>query len=222
MSAPVYRIAQEFLRIEAIGSRGARSGDPADPVDLEARVTLSSDITKIIEQAFISQKEDAKRLYRLQTGTWIFELNPSFYERKAYTLHFRYAMTPNNVNVVRKNFFWQPTPDLPRSTDNCIIYGLLSDAAGIPVSGQRLVVEQYDNYVTLNHRTAQNVVESDTFGLWSIELPRKAIARIVFGNLSKVFQVPEKDRVALAEVPNYQPAEKQKDKFGYPFPVGGK
>ncbi len=222
MSNPRYRISQEFLRIEAIGSRGARSGDPADPLDLEARVTLSDDITKIIEQAFLREQDD-KRLYKIQTGTWIFELNPGLYEaRKAYTVHFRYAMTPNNVNVVRKNLIWQPLNETPRSPENCIIYGLLSDVAGIPVSGQRLVVEQYDNFVTLNHRTAQNTVESDAFGLWSIELPRKAIARIVFGNLAKILQVPEKDRVALNEIADYQPAEKQKDRFGYPFPVGSK
>lgn len=219
MSNPVYRIAQEFLRIEAIGSRGARSGDPADPVDLEARVTLSSDIHKVVEDVFLSRVRDKDRLYKLQTGTWIFEIDPRQYDvGKSYTLHWRYAMTPNNVNVVRKNFIWQPVNEKPRLESNCIIYGLLSDVAGVPVSGQRLVVEQYKNFVTLNHRTGQNTVESDAFGLWNIELPRKSIVRIVFGNLSKVIQIPEKDRVALAEIADFQPAEGQKDKYGYPFP----
>jgi hypothetical protein len=219
MSEPVYRIAQEFLRIEAIGSRGARSGDPADPIDLEARVTLSNDIDKIVESRFMSKIQDKSRLYKHQVGLWIFELQPSLYERgKAYTIHWRYSMTPNNVNVVRKNFIWDPIVDTPRNPKNCIIYGLLCDMAGVPVSGERLVVERYKNFVTLNHRTAQNTVESNPFGLWSIELPQKEIVRVVFGNLSKVIQIPEKSRVALAEIADYQPEVKQKDKFGYPFP----
>ncbi len=75
--------------------------------------------------------------------------------------------------------------------------------------------------VTLNERESQSTVQSDVFGLWSIELPINAIARVVFGNISKTFAVPDKSIAGLNELPEYQPAAAQHDSFGYPFPREG-
>jgi len=220
MANPVYRIGQEFIKIEATGTRGAKHADPADPVWLNVRVTPSDDIEKVIESVIAGKDaESNKKLYKIQTGLWVFELTPGFYEvGKGYTCHFRFEMTPNNMNVVRKSFTWQPVPEQPHLPENCVIHGILQDVTGVPVSDQRLVIEQYKNFITLNHRTGQNTVTSDAFGNWMLELPRKALVRVVFGNITKVIEIPDKDRAALNEIPDFQPAASQRDKFGYPFP----
>lgn len=219
MPVPIYRIAKDFLRIEALGTQGSRSSDPADPIELNCRVTESGDTSKIIEEGFSTKTEDKERVLRLQTGRWAFQLNPGLYEsRKQYTLNFRYYMTPGNLSVDRANFTWDPVPLKPSLPENCVIFGTLVDLSGVPVVGERLVVERYRDMATLNEREAENVVTTNSFGLWAIELPRKALVRFVFGNLSKVVKVPDVDSAALSSVPEHQPAQGRVDKFGYPFP----
>lgn len=210
----IYRIVQEFLRIEAIGMRGSRHGDPADPVALQVRVTLSSDIATVMEEV-----EVGAQLYKLQTGLWAFQLVPSRYQAGvAYTVHFRYEMTPGNLNVTRKNFVWAPVPAAPRLSGNCVVTGALFDVGGAPVPEQRLVVEQYQSIVTLNERTAMNTIVSDAFGNWFFEIPHGALVRFVFGNVTKIIKVPELAQAALSSIPEFQPTGVQTDKFGYPFP----
>lgn len=218
----VYRIAQKFVRIEALGTRGARDGDPQDPTRLNCRTTFSDDTSKVVEDAYSNRPEDTSRIVRIQTGLWAFQLNPACYQPGSkYTLHFRYEMTPGNGNVVRKDFTWLPVEETPSLPANCIVYGTLVDVTGTPVSDARLIVERYSNLATLNHREAENAIATDAFGVWSIELPRKALARFVLGNLSKVVQVPDAPRSALSDIPEFNASSSAiVDKFGYPYPVG--
>jgi len=220
MSQVVYRVAQKFLKIEAVGTLGAAHGDPADPLRIDVRVTPWNDLTKIIEEAWSDRQADKKRIWKIQTGLWIFQLDPRFYETgKKYVIHFRYEMTPTNLNVVRQDFVWQPVVEFPRESSNCVIRGILTDITGAPVSGQRLVVETYKDYVTLNNRTGQNTVTTDAFGNWAIELPKDSLARFVFGNISQTVKIPtDVANAQLSSLPAYQLGDIAKDMFGYPFP----
>jgi hypothetical protein len=215
MSNLVYRIPQEFIRIEALNTRGANQQDAADPIWLNVRTTFRDDVNTEVESVLAGQSD---QVWKVQTGLWLFQLTPGKYEAgKAYTAHFRFEMTPGNLNVARKNFVWQPIPDQPHDPDKCIIFGTLMDVAGVPVAEQKLIIEQYSNFITLNHRLAQNTIYSDSFGLWQLELPKNAIVRVVFGDLARVIKVPDQARVALGEIPDYQPESEQRDKYGYPL-----
>lgn len=218
---PLYTIVQEFLKIEAVGTWGASNGTPFNPIRINAYVTASDNLGVNVESRDTINNNDAPFLYRVANGRWALKLCPELYQQgKSYTVGFRYWATPENVNVLRQTFIWSPVPSLPRNSDNCIVYGHLKDLAGLPVCDQILIVEKYKNLVTLNERETQSTVKTDAFGLWYIELPTSAVFRIVFGNLSKVIQVPFKTMSALSEIADYQPAPSLRDKFGYPFPTG--
>lgn len=216
-----YVIVQRFLKIEAIGTWGANNGTPTDPIRIAPYVTPSSDLTTRIEQRDTQCTADKDLIYRVGVGYWAMKLNPALYTPGlSYTVNFKFWATPSNVNVIRQNFIWDPLPELPRNDRHCIVYGTLNDVSGLPVSDENLVVEKYKNIVTLNEREAQYSVRTNSFGIWSIELPIGALVRLVFGNITKAIQVPDLSRAALGEIPDYQPAVHQRDKFGYPFPVG--
>lgn len=219
---PSYLIVQEFLRIEAIGTVGKGNGTPADPIRINAYVCPSDELDTNVESRDTDKPEDSNDLFKVSLGNWALRLNPGRYlPKKAYTATFRYWSTPNNVNVVRQNFVWDPIPDSPRVPGNCIVFGVLKDVSGLPVSGERLVVERYKNIVTLNNREMQSTVQTNSFGFWSIELPIGSIVRFVFGNISKAITVPDRMTVALNDVPDHQPESALHDAFGYPFPREG-
>ena len=219
MSEPVYCIPQEFIRIAALDTRGTTQSDPSDPNWLNVRTTLFNN-TDAIEDIVYSPS--CKQIRKVQTGLWLFYPNCGMYTTgQQYVCNWRFAMTPGNLNVARKNFTWNPIPEWPRNPEHCIVYGMLSDAAGVPVAGQAIVIEKYNNYVTLNNKTGENRVISDTFGYWQLEMPQNSIVRIVFGDLIKVISVPEINRAALSDIKEYQPRKEQVDTFGYPYPRGG-
>lgn len=219
MSAPTYRLVQQFLRLEALGMRGARHGDPADPLKLQVVVSDADDLDVIVEQVIHGPSTEDK-IWRLTTGRWAFQLDPGLYQSgKAYSARWRFEMTPGNVNVARQNFTWRPVPALPHDEGSCVIFGTMTDIAKMPVADARLVVEQYDDVITRSKRVGTVDVTTDAFGLWHLELPRKSLVRFVFGNLSKVIQVPELARAALHQLPDYQPMDILRvDRFGYPIP----
>jgi hypothetical protein len=146
-------------------------------------------------------------------------LNAALYSAgKQYTVNFIYSMTPSNRKVDRYNFTWAPTPALPRALENCVLYGTVADVAGNPMPDIRVTVEQYRDFVSLNHRVGTMEIVSDVFGNWFVEVPRSTILRFVYGDLFKTIKVPDLNRVALNDVAAYQPADVAKDKFGYPLP----
>lgn len=220
MTTPVYRIVQEFVKVQAIGTSGARQGDPADPVALEVVLTRGGDLSHEVERVRAGHTTTAK-LRRLRTGSWLYEIPEAQLDIGiSYTARWRYEMTPGNVNVVHTSFVWQPIPAVPADATNVILYGLLTDAQGAPLPGQRLVFETYEDPATLTRRTGQLQIVSDAFGIWMLECPKNTVYRIIFNELTRVVQVKtDRARVALSELPPYQPpSELQLDKYGYPLP----
>jgi hypothetical protein len=216
----VYRIAHHFVRVEALGNVGqaGRINDPQDPITLEVRVTDADDLTKIIETVDISSNLKNKP-FRLSTGVWGFDLNPGLYSPgKKYVAHFRYTMTPNNLKVDRLPFTWDPVPEFARLPTHCVVYGMLGDIAGNPISNFEITVEQYKDALTLNHRLGAITTISDIFGNWFIEVERGTLLRFVYGELEKIVVVPQLGRAQLSQIPPWQPADVRKDRFGYPLP----
>jgi hypothetical protein len=218
-----YTLAQQFLRVEAIGNYGAAQRElrggardvPADPCALNLRLVRAADDT-VIDDITMGSTD---RLYRINTGTWAYRLpllllQPGY----KYIANFRFEMIPGALNVLRQEFTWQPVPQVPHESGNAIIYGLIEDTLGLPVANGELLVETYKDLATLNERTSQSTVRTDAFGLWWLEAPQGAKLRFVFGDISKVVEVPAQAQVALGEIAAYQPAGAQRDKFGYPFP----
>lgn len=220
MAAPLYRLVQRFLRVEAVGMRGAEHGDLADPLAIEVILTPADDLTtELAKESTTSPVR--QRLKRLRCGVWAYDLAPAGLQiGKAYSLRWRFQMTPENTNVVRSNFVWNPLPEVPSSPSDVVIYGTLADAAGAPVAGARLVLEEFRDYATLSHRLGAIDVISDAFGNWSVELPKGALRRFVFNELSKIIRVPrEVSRAALNELPAFQPKDIVRvDRYGYPVP----
>lgn len=220
MSVVSYRIAQDFLKIEAIGMRGARHGDPSDPTYLRVYVTAADDINDIYEDVTMGPAT-AHKLWRAKTGTWVFELDPGVYQAgRRYTAQFRIQMTPGNDNVVRSSFTWNPLPEMPHDDNNTVVFGLLADFIGVPVANERIVVEQYRDFVALTRRTGLAEISSDAFGYWWVEVPRKALCRFVLGEQARVVLTPDQDRVSLSALPEWQPdvVGARLDSFGYPLP----
>lgn len=224
MTAPRYRLAQRFVRLEALSSlpadpaaRGGPRNEPADPVAMQVRLTLAGDASQIIEE------QDAKacsRIYRITTGVWAYEpatelLKPN----ELYTANFRYQMIGGNLQVIRQNFQFFPVPERPVQPGYAVVFGTLAGLDGLPFSNERVIVESYKDVVSLNQRISTAEVRSDPFGLWWMELPIGTLVRFVLGELSKVITVPNVDRAALAGIESYQPAASTDvDSFGYPKP----
>lgn len=217
-------LVQEFLRIEAVGSqvgtvqinsRGGGRDQRADPVALNVVLTDDADPARELDNLTLSNH--LSRLYRVVTGVWAYEV-PSALLQPAhqYTVRFRYQMAAGALNVVRQSFQWDLQP--VARNGGCILHGVLTDVQGLPVANQKLVVEQYADMATLNHRTSTQTVHTDPFGLWWIELPKAALVRVVFGDVSKVIVVPNTDAVALKDVPPAQLEGIRTDPFGYPMP----
>lgn len=214
----VYRVTHRFVRLEALGTFGAngRYNDPADPIALEVRVTPSDDIDNTVELATMGTP---KKPFRLATGLWAYDLTEGYYQTgKKYTAHFRYSMSPGAVKVDRYDFVWNPVPAMPRESGNCVVHGVVAGIEGNPRPDIRITVEKYKNYVTLNHREGTFEVVTDVFGNWFAEVPRGTILRFVYNEMSKIITVPDLARVALSDAPLYQPADGNKDKYGYPMP----
>lgn len=217
---PRYRIAQRFVKIEAVGSPDARSAEPADPLQLQVAVTPSNNINRVIESVH-ADVSTRQRLWRASPGHWLFELDPALYQPgQAYTIHYRFSMTPNALSVARQSFTWDPVPEQAHDASMLVVHGTLFDGQNLPVSGGGFVVEQYTDVVTLSRRTSAVDVSSDAFGNWSVELPRGALTRFVFGTEVDIRRLPsDTGRVAYSELAAFQPADLlRKDKYGYPFP----
>ena len=217
---PAYRIAQRFVKIEAVGSPDARSGEPADPLQLQVAVTPSDNINRVIESVN-AEPSTRQRLWRASPGHWVFEINPALYQPGlSYTVHYRFAMTPNATAVARQSFTWEPVPEQAHDSSLLVVHGILQNGQNLPISGGGFVVEQYIDVVTLSRRTSAVDVSSDAFGNWYVELPRGALTRFVFGTEIDIRRLPTAvARVAYSELQAYQPAEVvRKDKYGYPFP----
>lgn len=223
-----YRASQEFMRIEAIGPLNNAHADPMDPIWLHVRVTPADDLNTEIESAImrgvapngVVVTDVAKFPYRLSTGLWAFDLDPMRYQpNKAYTLHWRYSVQPGVMAVIRSNFVWQPVPQTPREADGCILYGTMSRGSGVPVPGARIVIEQFRDFVTLNHRVGSLDVMTDAFGAWWVEVPRNTIQRVIFGDQIRTVRIPDLASISLASASEYQPdIDGRKDAFGYPMP----
>jgi hypothetical protein len=220
------RATQDFTRTEAIGPRNAVVADPADPLWLHVRTT--DDTGAEVESAMLPNTPTygnvvtqlSKYPYKLFTGTWAYELTPQLYlPNKQYTIHWRYALIPQVMAVVRNNFTWQALPQMPREVDGCVLYGCLSRVGGSPITNARVVIEQYKDFVTLNHRLGSVEVSTDAFGNWWLEVPRNSIQRVIFGETIRTVKIPEVERIALKDCKDYQPdVDGRKDSFGYPMP----
>jgi len=224
-----YRTSQEFIRIEAIGSRNEIQSDRADPVWLHVRVTPADDLSNEIESALmqganpngVNVTEQAKYPYRIATGIWGYDLDEQLYEYgKSYVIHWRFAMQPQVMSVVRSPFIWQPVPQVPRDSSNCILTGVMSRVGGIPMSGARIIIEQFKDFVTLTHRLGSFEVTTDAFGNWWVEVPRGSLQRVIFGEQIRTIKIPDVSRISLKDVVEYQPGDGRKDTFGYPYPDG--
>jgi hypothetical protein len=215
-----YIISRMFHKIQAVATVGTRFGDPVDPVAIEVVLTSGTDnLDHRIEQ--FQTPCDTKRLWRVRNGQWAFQLEPSLLQPgRPYTLRWRYQMTPGNINVAHDSFIWQPVPELPREPDKTIIYGLMVDVLGMPMSGQRLVMETYRDFSTLMFRVGQAELVSDVFGHWFVEVPKGRLFRFVANEISQIVQSSRaKARTSLSELPSFQPKDVvRRDRFGYPAP----
>ena len=216
VAVPDYRLTQEFLAIEAVGSRGSRTADPRDPVALE--VDIVDDALNVVIE--VLRRDDPTRLWRVVVGRWAVHLNPDvLLAGKTYTARFRYEMATGVENVVRQSFVWQPTPAGAHDPGYCQLSGALRDLQGNPLGFSSLVVEEYEDIITLTRRTRQMTVQTDAFGLWYVDVPHDAMVRVVFGDVIKIVRVPPLPAAALRDLPALQPAQLVRtDVFGYPFP----
>lgn len=218
-----YLVVQQFVQLEALGMRGARHGDPADPLYLQVVVTASDDITNIFEST-IARKDTRTKLWRAACGKWAYKLDPRLYQDgKSYTVHFKFAMTPNNTNVVRQSFLWAAPMEGSNQPGRCLIYGSMRDMQGLPESGGRFVAETYSDFVTLNQRTGLEDVVADIFGNWYISLPKGELVRLVFGEGAILVRTPaDQDAAEYLSLKRYQPHDLVRlDRFGYPTPTTG-
>jgi len=219
MPAPVYRLVQRFVRIEAVGMRGARHGDAEDPLSIQVAVTPSDNINVVVETVSTAPTT-RDRLWRVATGIWAFQLNPALYESgKSYTVHYRYMPTPNNTQVTRRSFVWDPVPEQAHGDTQAILHGTLLDFGGLPAVDGHVIVETYQDYVSLNQRTGARDITSDAFGHWWVEVPQNTFLRLVGGSAARLVRIGSVTRADAAELKDYQPqALLRLDRFGYPIP----
>lgn len=220
MPEPTYRIAKQFRRIEAVGMRGTNHGEYANPIDLQVYVTKGTDLKAVVDRVKMSDRSPRLRFLRL--GHWMFQLDPALLQNnEVYTVHWKYQMLPGVDNYSRDTFVWNELPQQPFDEDGCVIYGKLSDALGMPLPNQIIVLEEYGDYASLTDRSSVMEFASDIFGLWSAELKKGGIYRFVFNAESKTVQLPlGKARVDIDELPSFQARDiVSKDAFGYPHPT---
>jgi hypothetical protein len=217
MADPRYLAVQRFYDIAAVETVGARHGAPADPTWLQVKVTPSDDLDNTIEVV----DGDVARLYRVRKGTWVFAIDEALMQPGVgYTVHWRFTMSPENVNVVRTNFIWQPIPPIARDDEHTVIFGQLADPQGIPVPDAKLVMETYADMGTLSHRTGQVTIYADAFGMWNAEVHQGELYRFVLGEVSKIVQAPrDQGRHSLSSLQTFQPKDIiRRDRYGYPVP----
>lgn len=236
----IYRLAHRFARVEALGLSGplGRVNDAADPLSLMIRITDAVDISNVIEVAstarpssgipvpnLISQLPDdaipatSGRLpYRAATGLWSYDLTPALYQAgKQYNVSWRYEMTPGNLRVEHTGFIWNPAPLKARDSTRCILQDSVFDLTGTPQPLKQIIVEQYEDTFALSNRTDSVRVQTDIFGNWHIELPRKALVRILAHAKARVITIPDAYTAILSQLTDAQPADVRKDVFGYPL-----
>jgi len=236
-----YRIAHRFTRVEAMGSFGGlgRANDPADPLSLMVRITDSVDVSNVIETATTARptsgSPDPLNLitqlpevnipatsgrvpYRAATGLWTYDITPALYQAgKQYNVSWRYEMTPGNLRVEHTGFVWNPPPTKARDSSHCVVADTLLDLAGNPQPLERIVIEQYEDTFALSNRLDSVDVQTDVFGNWYIELPRKAMVRVLINDRPRVIFVPDDYFSLLSQIPDAQPKDVRKDAFGYPL-----
>lgn len=219
---PRYSVAQTFLRREAVPGnaavqnvRGGARNEPADPYTLQVLLVNAATPTRAVEQIQVPHE----RIRRLYSGTWAYELPQGLIVQSTYIVNWIYQFQGGNPQTTFQQVTFTPVPERPSRPDHCVLYGMLSDSAGLPYGNQRIVIERYVDVVTLNRRVDAPVVTSDAFGMWYLELPVGQVVRVVFGELTKVIQIPQLDRAALSAIPEYQPTSTGRvDAFGYPLP----
>ncbi len=219
MADPAYRLVKQFRRIEAVHMRGTPNGLYANPIDLQVYVTKGTDLTQEVDRVKLSDR--SPRLRSLRVGHWAFQLEPGLLQNNAvYTVHWKYQLLPGVDNYSRDTFIWNEIPAQPYDVDKCVVHGVLSDAIGMPLPDQVVVLEQYDDFASLTARNSVLEIASDVFGNWQVELPKGGIFRFVFNAESKIVQVPaDKARASIDDLPSFQPRDiVQKDAFGYPHP----
>ncbi len=239
----IFRVSHRFTRVEAQGSFGGlgRANDPADPVSLQIQVTDSVNVSDVIETAstprptsgvpadplnIISQLPEVaipgmngKLPYRASTGLWSYDLTPGLYQRgKQYNLSWRYEMTPGNLKVEHTSFVWNPPPMTARLPTQCLLSDSWFDMTGTPVPLHEVVVEQYQDTFALANRTDSVTIQTDIFGNWYIELTRGALVRFVLNDQIRTITVPDDYFAILSKIPDTQPTDVRKDRFGYPLP----
>lgn len=223
MGSPSYTLGQQFLQISAVGMQGARHGDAADPIAITVAVVKGFENTDDENrvETVIWGPDTQNRVRRVRTGHWIFKLDPSLLEiGAAYTVLWQFQMSAGVVNVAHRVFTWNPLPEVPYEPENTIIYGTMVDTLGMPMSGQSLVMETYNDVTTLTKRTEQLKLTADAFGHWFVEIPKGTVVRFVFGDLSKIVQAPSTNGcTALSDLQAFQPRDiAKRDKYGYPTP----
>jgi hypothetical protein len=241
-----YRIAKRFARVEAMGDFGAlgRVNDLQDPATILVQVTDVEDVTNVIESGYTNLPSSNAVVppgvwidilspppippisgastnppYRATTGIWTYDLTAARYKiGKSYSVSWRYEMTPGNVKVDHFPFIWNPPPVTPRDSGNCIVSDTWVDMVGIPQNLRQVNVEFYVNTFAPGNRRDTAFVRTDIFGNWFIELKRGTMVRFVLGECARYIVIPDVYNATLSALPDTQPADVNKDKFGYPLP----
>lgn len=213
---PLYQMTQRFYAVEALGTRGASPGSEEDPVQMEVRLT-TPDFSTIIETLGMP----SARLWRAATGVWIYQLEPSLLvSGETYVANFRFAMAQGAFRVERQSFKFQAPPATPHDPNNLVLVGTLKNLGGIPQSGTDVMIETYEDIISLATRTGQARVATDAFGNWWFEVAKGSVLRVISGEAVSVVQAPtDVTYVDFADLPSWQPADFiHKDKLGYPMP----
>ena len=226
-----------------MGSHGGlgRANDPADPLSLMVKITDAVDVGNVIEAAttvrptsaaaaadplnIITQLPEVDlpaisgRLpYRAATGLWSYDLTPELYQAgKQYNVSWRYEMTPGNLRVEHTGFVWNPPPKRARDSSHCVVSDSCFDLTGTPQTLKTITIEKYEDTFALNNRIDSVDIQTDIFGNWYIELPRKSIVRILIDARPRVIAVPDDYYAVLSQIPDLQPKDVRKDAFGYPL-----
>lgn len=236
------RISKRFARVEAQGAFGAQGtvNDLADPIAVMVRITDAVDVTRVIEEAFTALPHGGAPapgniiselpitsytgvtgnvLYRAATGIWTYDLSPQLYQDgKSYSISWRFEMTPGNLKVDHAPFVWNRPPTRARSDDRCLISDNWYDMLGVPQAQKAVHIELYqDNFNPAKRRDSAQV-QTDVFGNWWVDLPRNALIRFIIGDNARQIIVPDEMSATLSVIPEVQPADVNKDRFGYPLP----
>lgn len=241
-----FRMAKRFARVEAMGNFGAlgRVNDLQDPITVLVQVTDAEDVNNVIESGYTNLPSSNNVIssavwteilapvpiasmpassgnppYRAATGIWTYDLTPGRYQvGKSYCTTWRYEMTPGNIRVEHFPFIWSPPPVLPRDSGNCVISDSWVDMVGIPQNLRQVNVEFYVNTFAPGNRRDTAYVRADIFGNWYIELKRGTMTRFVLGDCARYIVIPDAYNATLSSLPDTQPADVNKDAFGYPLP----